>query len=212
MHHTNRYRWLVGLGVLCAAAVTKADEGMKKPQVCERTGVRIAFATSSSDVNNLGQASLDDVAKWMMADPARSVRVDGYTDPTGSASFNQVLSEKRAESVKDYLVSKGAAPDRIQVYGHGENVDTADYATARVAALSECAPIAQAEEQPEQPSPVIVVTPPAEQPPTAVMPEQPAHEGPASKIGLGQGHPGHHERRRFVGRASRHRLALLHRR
>ena len=185
MHHTNRYRWLVGLGVLCAAAVTKADEGMKKPQVCERTGVRIAFATSSSNVNNLGQASLDDVAKWMTADPSRSVRVDGYTDPTGSESYNQVLSEKRAQAVKDYLVSKGAAADRIETFGHGENVETADFATARVAALSECAPIGQMGQPPEQPpaaqepapaqpSPVIVVTPPMEQPPTAVVPEQPA--------------------------------------
>ena len=93
--------------------------------------------------------------------------------------------------------SKGASPDRIETYGHGEKTNTADFATARVAALSECTPIAEAgaaEQQPpetqppaaEQPSPIIVVTPPpqGEQPPTAVMPEQPAHEGPMSRIGM----------------------------
>jgi hypothetical protein len=184
MHHTNRYRWLVGLGVLCAAAaVAKADDSMKKPQICERTGVRVNFATSSSDINAMGRASLDDVAAWMAADPMRSVRIDGYTDPRGSESFNQVLSEKRAESAKDYLVSKGASPDKIQTVGHGEATNAEDYATARVVAVSQCGPVAALETQPppEQPSPVIVVTPPPA-PPT--MAEQPAHEGPMSKIGL----------------------------
>jgi hypothetical protein len=188
MHHMNRYRWLVGLGVLCAAAVTKADEGMKKPQICERAGVRVNFATSSSDLNSLGRASLDDVATWMAADPQRSVRVDGYTDPTGSESFNKILSEKRAESAKAYLVSKGAPADKIEAVGHGENVMKEDYASARVVAVSQCEPLSQAMAEPlppvtpppAEPAPIVVVTPPAQEMPAAAPPK----ETPASRIGL----------------------------
>jgi len=187
MHHTNRYRWLVGLGVLCAASVVaRADDTAAMPKVCERTGVRLGFTTSSSDLDSLARSSLDDVAKWMEADSARSVRIDGYTDPTGSESFNQVLSEKRAASAKDYLVSKGVAPDRIQTVGHGEktNIAPADFASARVVAVSECAPMTQPqafEPQPQGPNVVVVTPPPA---PAMEMAAPPPKETPASRIGL----------------------------
>lgn len=198
MHHIKRYRWLVGLSVLGAAAVTRADDSAKMPKVCERAGVRLGFATGSASLNSINRASLDDVATWMAADKDRSVRVDGYTDPTGSESFNMVLSQKRAEAAKEYLVSKGASASKIETFGHGENVTQEDYASARVVAVSQCEPVAEAEaapppppeetappaaeEPPPQPSVVVVTPPPAEQPMTTAAP--PPSESPASKIGI----------------------------
>ncbi len=49
----------------------------------------------------------------------RSIKVVGNTDSIGSAAYNQKLSERRANAVKDYLVSKGVPADKIQTEGHG---------------------------------------------------------------------------------------------
>jgi len=56
--------------------------------------------------------------------------VDGYTDITGNADKNQVLSENRANSVKQYLVTNGVDESRIVVTGHGINDPIADNKTA----------------------------------------------------------------------------------
>ena len=48
------------------------------------------------------------------------VLVTGHTDPIGSQEYNQKLSERRADAVRNYLVSKGIAKDRIETLGMGE--------------------------------------------------------------------------------------------
>ena len=62
--------------------------------------------------------------------PEMNVEIQGYTDNVGPASYNLKLSEKRAEVVKDYLVSKGIEADRLTVKGFGENDPIADNNTA----------------------------------------------------------------------------------
>lgn len=49
-----------------------------------------------------------------------AIKVGGHTDSTGSDVYNQTLSEDRAQSVRDYLVSHGVAPGRVQAVGYGE--------------------------------------------------------------------------------------------
>ncbi|OGS36332.1 MAG: hypothetical protein A2506_03470 [Elusimicrobia bacterium RIFOXYD12_FULL_66_9] len=54
--------------------------------------------------------------------PKARVRVSGYTSMRGKAEYNQLLSERRAHAVKDYMVAEGGiAPDRITTIGYGEN-------------------------------------------------------------------------------------------
>jgi outer membrane protein OmpA-like peptidoglycan-associated protein len=60
-----------------------------------------------------------------------TVQVEGYTDSVGSDSFNQTLSDKRAETVKDFLVSQGVSPDKITSQGFGKNDPVADNSTAQ---------------------------------------------------------------------------------
>ena len=61
--------------------------------------------------------------------PQLRVRIEGHTDSIGSASYNQRLSVRRAESVKAYLVSKGIEPNRIYTEGKGEKQPVADNKT-----------------------------------------------------------------------------------
>lgn len=53
------------------------------------------------------------------------INVIGYTDSKGTEAYNQVLSERRAKAVKDYLVKQGIASDRIMVEGRGESGEIA---------------------------------------------------------------------------------------
>jgi len=64
----------------------------------------------------------DVVAKLASCASVEAVVIEGHTDRMGSHRYNQKLSERRAESVKSYLVSKGTDPDRIETLGMGKTV------------------------------------------------------------------------------------------
>ena len=62
---------------------------------------------------------LDKDVQGLKENPLMKVRMAGYTSADGTEEDNQKLSERRANSVRDYLVDKGIAPDRITVIGYG---------------------------------------------------------------------------------------------
>ena len=67
------------------------------------------------------QPKLDDIAAALTADPSiTDVEIDGYADRLGSAKYNQKLSERRANAVRDYLVSKGIDGKRLKAVGKGQ--------------------------------------------------------------------------------------------
>jgi OOP family OmpA-OmpF porin len=67
------------------------------------------------------QPALDDIAAALTADPSiTDVDITGYTDRLGSSTYNQKLSQRRADAVRDYLVSKGIDGKRLKAYGKGE--------------------------------------------------------------------------------------------
>jgi outer membrane protein OmpA-like peptidoglycan-associated protein len=91
----------------------------------------VLFASAKSDLLPDAQVKLNDVAKALgEQDPDAKMVVQGYTDSQGSLSFNQDLSQRRAESVRGYLVSHGIASDRVTAQGLGPTVPIADNASA----------------------------------------------------------------------------------
>jgi peptidoglycan-associated lipoprotein len=66
--------------------------------------------------------ALDQHAQWLKANSGALVAVDGGADQRGSVVYNQRLSERRAKAVKDYLVARGVAADRITTLGYGEGL------------------------------------------------------------------------------------------
>ena len=66
----------------------------------------------------------------MKADQTLRLDIDGHTDNVGSDENNQILSEKRANSVKEYLVKRGVSEDRLKATGYGEEKPVEDNATA----------------------------------------------------------------------------------
>jgi outer membrane protein OmpA-like peptidoglycan-associated protein len=72
---------------------------------------------------------LDDVARSLLAYPEVRVEIQGHTDSGGSAAFNESLSLRRAESVRDYLVAQGVPMRRIRAVGYGERFPIASNST-----------------------------------------------------------------------------------
>jgi outer membrane protein OmpA-like peptidoglycan-associated protein len=64
---------------------------------------------------------LDRIAEIMIKYPQTSIQVEGHTDSTGSETYNQKLSERRASSVKNLLVQRGVQAQRIHILGFGES-------------------------------------------------------------------------------------------
>jgi len=76
-----------------------------------------------------GKAKLDDLAGKVSGIALEVVIAVGHTDSTGAAGYNQALSNKRAEAVKAYLVSKGIESNRIYTEGKGLSQPVADNKT-----------------------------------------------------------------------------------
>ena len=79
----------------------------------------VNFATGKAELTPESQAILDGVAESLVANDEIKVQVGGHTDNTGSAAVNKRLSAARAETVRQYLESKGVAADRLTARGFG---------------------------------------------------------------------------------------------
>ncbi len=80
----------------------------------------IYFASGSSNLKPESFPILDSVAILLRDNPTARVQIAGHTDSDGGESANQTLSQNRAQSVYQYLVSKGIAGNRLTTIGHGE--------------------------------------------------------------------------------------------
>jgi len=90
----------------------------------------ITFDVDSSALMPRFFAVLNSVALVTLEFDRTVLIVDGHTDSTGSAAYNQSLSERRADTVAQYLVAQGVAPVRIAAYGYGQNYPVATNETA----------------------------------------------------------------------------------
>jgi outer membrane protein OmpA-like peptidoglycan-associated protein len=101
------------------------------PQGARMTmGQDVLFATASDELYPAAYARLRPLARYLRANPGVRVAIDGHTDARGTDAYNQDLSERRAESVRDALYEMGVTRARFRVTGHGEDSPVATNATA----------------------------------------------------------------------------------
>ena len=81
----------------------------------------INFEYNSADITPDSESTLMKALKTLQDNPDIEVEISGHTDSDGSSSYNMGLSQRRADSVKDWLVSHGISSDKIQAVGYGED-------------------------------------------------------------------------------------------
>jgi outer membrane protein OmpA-like peptidoglycan-associated protein len=89
-----------------------------------------AFDYGKATIKPSYQKELDVIAARIKRMSNIKVRTEGHTDSSGSAEFNQELSEQRAKSVRDYLVVKGVSASIISYKGYGKTRPTASNSTS----------------------------------------------------------------------------------
>jgi OOP family OmpA-OmpF porin len=92
--------------------------------------IKIEFDFDSAEVRPQYKAALGDVAAFMGKHSSAVATIEGHTDSTGPESYNQGLSERRANSIATYLTdNKGVSANRLKTVGYGESRPVADNAT-----------------------------------------------------------------------------------
>jgi len=103
--------------------ISKLQEDLQAKQTERGTLITfgdVLFDLNKAELKAAGKRDVGKLADFLKDNPERKVMVEGYTDSTGSESYNQQLSERRAEAVRRALVSSGVEIDRIQTVGYGE--------------------------------------------------------------------------------------------
>lgn len=81
----------------------------------------VLFATGQAQLVEGGQSSLEEVVDLLQTEPDKKIRVEGHTDSRGDAEANLLLSEQRAQAVRESLINLGVAPERVTAIGMGED-------------------------------------------------------------------------------------------
>jgi outer membrane protein OmpA-like peptidoglycan-associated protein len=117
---------------LATAALAKIASVKQEPRgmVITLSG-SVLFTSGKADLLPSAQVKLNEVADALnQQDPESKIVIEGHTDSVGTAASNQDLSQRRAQTVRDYLVSRGIAADRVSSVGFGPTRSIADNATA----------------------------------------------------------------------------------
>ncbi|MCX2681371.1 OmpA family protein [Galbibacter sp. EGI 63066] len=99
------------------AEVTRIGEGINVT-FDENNGVQ--FALNSAEISAEGKSTLSKMAEVFNEYNDTNVLLEGHTDSSGADAYNMSLSEKRAKSVRDYLISQGVASSRLTTKWYGE--------------------------------------------------------------------------------------------
>ena len=83
-------------------------------------GDRVFFETDSSDLNYAAQATLDKQSQWLQQYPNYRIAIEGHADERGTREYNIALGARRANSVRNYLVSKGVQSGRLTTKSFGK--------------------------------------------------------------------------------------------
>jgi outer membrane protein OmpA-like peptidoglycan-associated protein len=113
--------------VLPGAEVVRTEEGINL--ILDESS-KVTFEYNKSSLTGTAKQNLDKLVEVFKEYPDTNLLIVGHTDNVGSQSYNKPLSEQRAKSVRDYLVSNGIASSRLTSAGRGLEEPIADNSTA----------------------------------------------------------------------------------
>ena len=83
-------------------------------------GDRVFFDSDSSELSATATATLDKQARWLTQYPSYAFTVEGHADERGTREYNFALGQRRAETVKAYLIAKGVGAQRMKTISYGK--------------------------------------------------------------------------------------------
>ena len=83
-------------------------------------GDRVFFETDQTELTAQGRATLDRQAQWLTNYGQYSFTIEGHADERGTREYNIALGARRAQSTRDYLISRGIAASRIKTISYGK--------------------------------------------------------------------------------------------
>ncbi|HAW47594.1 peptidoglycan-associated lipoprotein Pal [Roseovarius sp. A46] len=86
----------------------------------QAVGDRVLFAVDQSTLSAQAQSTLDAQAQWLMTNSDYTAVIEGHADEQGTREYNLALGARRANSVRDYLVSRGVADNRLRTVSYGK--------------------------------------------------------------------------------------------
>lgn len=86
----------------------------------QKVGDRVWFVVDQSTLTPEARGTLDGQAAWLASNPDYAIIVEGHADEQGTRDYNMSLGGRRADSVKNYLISKGVSGSRIQTVTYGK--------------------------------------------------------------------------------------------
>jgi OOP family OmpA-OmpF porin len=89
----------------------------------------VFFAPDQSEPTIAAIRKLSPLVTFLKDQPQRYIHIEGYADSTGSEAYNRSLSQRRADTVRDFLVANGIPPGRITARGYGEATSVASNTT-----------------------------------------------------------------------------------
>jgi outer membrane protein OmpA-like peptidoglycan-associated protein len=97
-------------------------------EIIKRAFDNLNFETAKAVILETSYESLEDLANYLIENPEFRIKIAGHTDSQGAEQSNLILSKKRAEAVRDFLVQRGVATERIivQYFGETKPIDTND--------------------------------------------------------------------------------------
>lgn len=109
-----------GEGVATAPAAHAAAKMMTSQEQLYKVGDRVFFGFDQYNLSAAARGDLKKQAAWMAANGGVRVTVEGHADERGTREYNLALGERRANAVKDYLMTLGVSGDRINTISYGK--------------------------------------------------------------------------------------------
>ena len=111
---------LPGTGTTGAGGTGSVSSGGLQMELQRDVGDRVFFGLDQYDLSPEARKTVSAQAAWLKTRAGVSVTIQGHADERGTREYNLALGERRAQSVKDYLISLGVEPNRVSIISFGK--------------------------------------------------------------------------------------------
>ncbi|SEF70812.1 peptidoglycan-associated lipoprotein [Jhaorihella thermophila] len=118
--NATRYDGSGGMGAGGAVAPGSVEDPTSPAYFQQAIGDRVFFAVDQSSLSDEARAVLRAQAEWLMNNPDYNALIEGHADEQGTREYNLALGARRANAVREFLISRGVAGNRITTISYGK--------------------------------------------------------------------------------------------